>query len=206
MTPSPNPTPAVPARRHRGRRARAATVLAIGVAIAVPASASAATDQFLRLGGDQYAGESLDKEYKGAFELESSTFNVKRSSATATAPTFGNLTITKRVDRASPALMLAAASGVQIPSARLSVRQAGSANTAGATYLEYCFQHVVVMTDQVNNNSGDDAPLETVTLSYRQITQSYTPQSTTGAQETPIVTGWDLVGTPISDFSSTCGQ
>jgi len=190
----------VPAPWGRGRRLRMATVVAVGAALTVPASASAASDQFLRLSGSQYEGESLDEDFVNAIEVRSSSFNIKRA-APVGAPTFGNLIITKPVDRSSPALMLAAASGAAIQSARLSVRTSG-----GGPYLEYCFQNVVVMSDALET-SGDDRPNETVTFRYQKVTQSYAQSGDDGTLSAPIVTGWSLVASsPISVFPTTCGS
>jgi type VI secretion system secreted protein Hcp len=195
----------VPLRSCRGRRLRVATVAAVGAALAVPVSASAATDQFLRLGGSQYEAETSDPEFAKAIAVQSASFNVKRASRTVSAPTFGNLTITKTVDRSSPALMLAAASGKLIPWARLSVRRMGDTPTAG-TYLEYCFENVVVMSDQVANVTGGDHPGETVALSYQKVTQSYSPISD-GKLSGAIVAGWSLIANgPISVFPVSCGK
>jgi type VI secretion system secreted protein Hcp len=196
---------AVPARPRRGRRLRIATLVAIGAALAVPVSASAASDQFLRLSGSQYKGESLAQQFVDAIEVRSSSFDIKRAAPTE-APTFGNLTITKHVDRSSPALMLAAASGAAIPSARLSVRKSGGM-TDGGPYLEYCFQNVVVMSDALETVSGDDRPSETVTFRYQNVIQSYAQSGGDGTLSAPIVTGWSLVDNgPISVFPTTCGS
>jgi type VI secretion system secreted protein Hcp len=193
----------LPAPSRRGRRLRVATVVAVGAALTVPVSANAASDQFLKLAGSQYKGESLDQHFVDAIEVQSSSFAIKRS-APVGAPTFGNLTITKHVDRSSPALMLAAASGAAIPSARLSVRKAAGM-TDGGPYLEYCFQNVVVMSDALETGNGDERPSETVTFRYLKATQSYFSDEGTGSA--PIVTGWSLVNsTPISVFPTTCGS
>jgi type VI secretion system secreted protein Hcp len=190
----------VPAPSGRGRRLRTATVVAVGAALTVPVSASAASDQFLKLSGSQYNGESLDPYFADAIEVRSSSFNIKRA-APVGAPTFGNLTIKKHVDRSSPALMLAAASGAAIPSARLSVRRSG-----GGPYLEYCFQNVVVMSDALET-SGDDRPSETVTFRYQRVVQSYAQPGDDGTLSEPIVTGWSLVaGSPIFVFPTICGS
>jgi type VI secretion system secreted protein Hcp len=195
----------VPARSRRGRRLRIATVAAVGAALAIPVSASAANDQFLQLSGNQYKGESLAEGFRDAIEVQSASFNVKRASRTAVAPTFGNLSVTKRVDRSSPALMLAAASGTKIPSARLSVRMAGQDMTK--PYLEYCFEDVVVISDAVANSSGDDAPQEAVTLSYQKLTQAYGQPISNGMLREPIVAGWSLIANgSISGFPATCGE
>jgi len=196
----------VRARSRRRRGLRVATVAALGAALAIPTAASAATDQFLRLSGSEYDGESLDQEFTNAIDVRSASFNVRRASRTVSAPNFGNLTITKRVDRSSPALMLAATSGKVIPSARLSVRRAG-VTTPGRTYLEYCFENVVVMSDQVDNATSDDQPGETVTLSYHDVTQSYSPIKRDGTLSGAIVAGWSLIQNgPISVFPAACGE
>ena len=190
----------------RGRRLRLAFVAAVGAALAVPVSASAATDQFLRLSGSQYDGESRDGRYfLRHIEIRSASFAVNRASRFG-APTFGDLIITKTVDRSSPALMLAAASGRPITSALLEVRKAGAMPPA-PPYLAYCFQNVVVTSDQVDNGPGDALPKETVTLSYQAVIQSYRPTNFDGTMASPIVAGWSLIQSDaIAAFPTSCGR
>jgi len=200
------PTDASTRSRLR-RRLRVATVAALGAALALPVSAGAA-DKFLRLTGPQYAGESRDPQYTDAIHVQSASFNIKRASRAATAATFGNLVITKPIDRSSPALMLAAANRSLIPSARLSMRDAEpdvSADDTPTPYVEYCFENIIVMSDEMNADAGDEAPFETVTFSYQKVTQVYnhTPET----QETKsIVAGWSLLDNrALSVFPQSCG-
>lgn len=200
-----SPMSPVAARSRRARRLRCATVAALGAALAVPVSAGAAGDQYLRLSGTEYRGESRAQGFVDAIDVHSASFDIKRAHA-ASAPTFGHLTITKYVDRASPALMLAAAGGGVIRSALLSVRNASAAPTP-RPYLEYCFENVAVTSDQLDTASSDYRPLETVAFSYQRVTQSYAQPQSDGTLASPIVAGWSLIQPgPVSGFPTGCGR
>jgi type VI secretion system secreted protein Hcp len=195
----------VAARSRRARRLRCVTVAALGAALALPVSAGAAVDRYLRLSGTDYRGESRAQGFVDAIDVHSASFDIERAQD-ASVPTFGHLTITKYVDRASPALMLAAAGGGVIRSALLSVRIAGPAPTS-RPYLEYCFENVAVTSDQLDSASSEHRPVETVAFSYERVTQSYAQPQSDGTLASPIVAGWSLMPSrAVSVFATGCGR
>ena len=106
------------------RRMRCGALLlacAFGFALSLPAGASAVA--FLELSG--IPGESTLEGLPNQIEISDFSFEVGRDQATTvdlrSNPTtgFSGITVRKKVDRTSPALMLRAANGAVIPSARI---------------------------------------------------------------------------------------
>ncbi len=96
--------------------------------------------------------------------------------------------LTKHIDKASPKLYQALASGTITPETQLTVRN----EAEGQARTEYL---VIVMTNvmvtSVNAGGGGDRPTENVTLNYSEIKRTYIEQDSSGA---PVgdPTGFDL--------------
>jgi type VI secretion system secreted protein Hcp len=190
-------------------RRRAATTIALFLlTLAIPGTALAAADAFLQFGPNKnpefnVMGESLDSTFKGAVELQSFAFNVENATtigsvsggAGAGKAKLNNLVIKKRVDRTSPKLFQAMATGSHYPDVTLSLRQAAGAAGKGSTpYLIFRFKMVVVVKIETTFSSGDDV-MEAVTLAYGALEESYTPQTADGSlQPTQTVKGtWNQI-------------
>jgi Type VI secretion system effector, Hcp len=84
-----------------------------------------------------------------------------------------DITITKQVDKASPKLFQACATGKHFPTALLTVRKAG-----GKTYLRYYFRQVFVTAIQSAGSPRDKAiPTEQVTFTYGSLQVQYVKQN-----------------------------
>ena len=136
-----------------------------------------------------------------------------------------DFTIVKRSDAASPLLMLNCASGAHIKEATFTVRKAGGeqleylkiklsdvlvsshkSNGAVKSFLSFRFNTVFTTkigwetgddgpTEDLARNSGEEIPLEQITLNFAKIEFSYQPQGADGkAQGGPILAGWDVKG------------
>lgn len=88
--------------------------------------------------------------------------------------------ITKSVDKASPLLMEAVASGQQFSDATLFVQFPD-----GREYLEYKLKDVYITSYEVSGNSAE-APADTFSLNYEEIKQTYTPQLRDGSDGDPV--------------------
>src|SRR3954468_6538946 len=84
---------------------------------------------------------------------------------------FQDLSITKMVDKASPMLAKACATGQHIPVVTLNVNRPGGPK--GAPYMQYKLEQVFV-TSVSNGGSGDSKPTENVSFAYGSIKQTYT--------------------------------
>ena len=108
--------------------------------------------------------------------------------------------MTKRLDKASPALMLRTANMVAFPSAR--VRVTRSSATGESTVVRYCLTNVQVTA--FSQSGGADLPSESVSLSYGTIVQSYTQQPASGGKGEVFASGWDVIGN--LQFGGACDK
>jgi type VI secretion system secreted protein Hcp len=113
-------------------RSRIAAALLLAAGLALAPSAHAAFDAYLKLEGVE--GESTDAKHRGEIEVDSSQLGSlqgaadrasKSSGPGAAKVSFNPFSITKKVDKASPVLFKACASGKHFPSATITMRKAG---------------------------------------------------------------------------------
>jgi len=165
------------------RTPRGAIVLGCTIAalvVAAPASAD------MLMTADGLTGESNEQGFVGAMELESMQWGVARSSTKG--PAFSEMTVSKRLDSASPALMLRAAAGTVIPNARVSLRRV--IEDRPEVYLRYCLTGVRVTG--VSQSTGGDRPSESLSLSYATIIQRYAKGNADGTLGTVFSAGWNV--------------
>ena len=105
---------------------------------------------------------------------------------------FGDLSISKFLDKASPLLMLHCANGARINTADLVVsKQVG--DKSSIEYIKIRLENIMVTSVSTSASDGGDPPTEDVTLNFSKITFIYTPQDpNTGAPGTPIEFSWDI--------------
>ncbi len=143
-----------------------AGLLAIGVlALAAPGVEAAG---YLKFEGVK--GESQDKDHSDWIDVISVDWGATRSTVTRSGASLrqprleaGTVTITKRVDKASPSLMMRNASGKPTKTVVIESNYGG----ARATYLKYELQNVRITSLKT---AGSGAQMtETITLSYKKI-------------------------------------
>jgi type VI secretion system secreted protein Hcp len=158
--------------------------------VAVTAAPSASADDvFLQLDG--IPGESVDAAYKDQLVINTFTLGVTVPNAGAgnvrgSAPQFDGLTVTKRVDRSSPRLLQAAATGELIKKAVLSSRKPGSRSPA---YYRITLSDVLVSSVKISEGSE---LLESVSFTFGKIEIEYIQQDASGASKPAIRFGFDL--------------
>lgn len=162
-------------------------------AMLVPSAHAAQVDYFLKLA--DIPGESLDSTHKDWIDIMSWSWglsNPSASSATGGAGAgkvrFHDLVITKLVDKASPQLLLACASGKHIKTAKVVARKAGGEHD----YLIYTFQNLLCSSDKISG-SGTNFPTEEITLNFSQVHVEYHQQNADGKLGSAIGGGWDIV-------------
>ncbi|HYV81443.1 MAG TPA: type VI secretion system tube protein Hcp, partial [Streptosporangiaceae bacterium] len=101
-----------------------------------------------------------------------------------------DLHITKPIDKASPLLMLACASGRHFTSAVLTAQRPG---TEPLDYLTISLGGVMVNSYQIEAPAGQPRPADQVSFSFRQIEIGYRPQLPDGSLDQPVSAGWDVV-------------
>jgi type VI secretion system secreted protein Hcp len=157
----------------------------------VASAAAAAESLFLKLGDIQ--GESTDSTHQGEIVLISYSQSFTNAGGRGAVPTnCGAVTVTKSVDRSSPALIGAVLRGTQIASGVITFR------TEGTSRFEF---YKVILTDilinaisQIDASPTDPTTIqEQISLNAREIRFEYTPQLPTGAPGAPVAFGWNCV-------------
>lgn len=155
----------------------AMTLAAAAATIAM--SANAAVDTFAKIG--DIKGETLDGVHKGESDVLSWSFGT--AATKRNAPCSFEMSITKRLDAASPLLMMGVAQGTIYPTATLKARKPGD----NLDYLVITMNEVLVTQVQPSGGGGGDI-VESVSLAYSSATIVYKPQDPlTGAYGADII-------------------
>jgi len=154
-----------------------------------------AEDIFLKIDG--ISGESSDTSHKDEINVLSYTWGESQpvvpssgSGGAAGKVTMQDFHFAMRVNKASPKLFLACASGAHIKNAILTVRRAG----AGAPeFLKWTFTDITVASYQTAGNTPTGDPLtDQVNLRFAKIEVEYKPVKPDGSLDAPVKAGWDL--------------
>jgi type VI secretion system secreted protein Hcp len=156
-----------------------------------------AFDAFLKLDG--VTGESKDAKHTGEMEIFSFSFGAANSTTIGSASggagggkaSFHPFSFMKKTDKASPVLYQNCCQGVHIATGALTLRKSGG---TPLEYLKWKFKELFVDSIAWSGASGgDDAPMESVTFVYGQMTIDYQPQNAQGQAEGGAVHGgWDV--------------
>jgi type VI secretion system secreted protein Hcp len=155
---------------------------------------SVAVDYFLKIDG--IPGESTDAKHKNEIQLEAFSWgetveagHAPGSGGAAQKVQMQNLAFTMTVNKASPKLMLACATGKHIKEATLTARKAGKAQQE---FLVFKFTDVIVASYHTGSGAQEAAPFDQVSLGYSKIQLEYRPQKADGSLDAPVKAGWDL--------------
>jgi len=158
-------------------------------------------DFFLDLG--DIKGESQDADLKDQIHITSFSFGVSNSGtgginmgSGASKVNVQDLHLTKMMDKSSPNLFGACASGKHIPTGKLTVRRAGG--DAPETYLTYEMTEVFVSSHTVSGAEGGGLAQESVSLNFSKIKMTYTQQSATGGKGTDIPKTLDIKANKVT--------
>jgi type VI secretion system secreted protein Hcp len=152
---------------------------------------------FLNLGAT-IKGETQDKVQKAAGDIDVLAWSWGASNAGsfhagggggAGKANFQDIAITKYLDKASPALLIALAKGSHIPTAKLLVRKAGEGQKK---YLELTMSKVMVTSVATGGSGGEDRLTENVTLNFADVKFEYFLQDAKGATASGGVFHWDI--------------
>jgi type VI secretion system secreted protein Hcp len=153
----------------------------------------AAVDYFLKIDGIQ--GESSDAKHKGEIELESFSWGETQSGGHGGGGGAGkaqmqDFNFVARVNKASPTLMLACASGQHIKEAVMTARKAGKGQQE---FLVYKFTDLLVSSYQVGGSAhGDVVPMDQISFTFAKIEVEYRLQQASGAAGGSVKAGWDV--------------
>jgi type VI secretion system secreted protein Hcp len=149
----------------------------------------ASVDYFLKIDGIQ--GESTDSKHKNELDIESWSWGQTNEGSHAYGGGGGagkvnmqDFSFSMRVNKASPKLFLACASGDHIKEALLTCRKAGKEQQE---YLKIKFSDLLISSYQTGGSNGDVVPVEQVTFNFAKIELSYAPQKPDGKLDSPVV-------------------
>lgn len=155
----------------------------------------AQADFFLKLDGID--GESQDDKHKNEIALISWGFGATNAGSFATHTGGGgtakvniqDMHFTKYLDKSSPKLFQACASGKHIPTAILSVRKAGE---KPMEYLKFQLSEVLVSSYQTGGSDGHHLPQESISLNFAKIEFDYKEQKPDGSLAGLTHGGWHI--------------
>ena len=153
-----------------------------------------AIDIFAKIG--DIKGESADDKHKGEIEVLSYSWGVTStvsithgSGGSEGKATFKDLSIVHKIDKASPVLLLACATGAHIKEATITHRRAGSQQE----FLIFKMNDVIVTG--VLEGGGIEAPgSESVTLAFAKVDFEYRALKADGTLDAGIHFKFDIKG------------
>jgi type VI secretion system secreted protein Hcp len=154
-----------------------------------------AVDMFLKIDG--IPGESTDARHRDEIDVLSYNWGESQppTASSAGGAAVGRVTMqdfhfAMRVNKASPKLFLACASGAHIRNAILTVRRTG-ANPV--EFLKWTLSDVTVASYQTDSNvPAAEPPLDQTSLRFAKVEVEYSSMRPDGSLDTPIKAGWDL--------------
>lgn len=155
----------------------------------------AAVDYFLKIEGIE--GESADAKHKGEIDLDSWSWGESQGGTMSFGGGGGagkvqmqDFHFTMKVNKATPKLIIACASGEHIKKATLTCRKAGKEQQE---FLKYVFTDVLVSSYQTGGASnGGVIPTDQIAFNYGKMEVEYKEQKADGSLGGPIKSGWDL--------------
>jgi type VI secretion system secreted protein Hcp len=155
----------------------------------------AAVDYFLKIEGVQ--GESTDDKHKNEIDVESWSWGETNAGSSSAGGGGGagkvsmqDFNFVMKMNKATPKLMLACASGEHIKKAELVCRKAGKEQQE---YLKIVLSDVLVSSYQTGGSAGSSVvPMDQISLNFAKIEFEYKPQKADGTLDAAAKAGWDL--------------
>jgi type VI secretion system secreted protein Hcp len=149
---------------------------------------------FARIGAIK--GESRDARHKDEIEVLSWSWGVSQSGnpghgagGGAGRAAFHDFTFTHHVDKASPLLMKACATGEHLRDATVTVRRAGAGQ---ADHLIITMTDLVVTSVSMTVGVEGDTTAESVVLAFAKVDLEYKPQKPDGSLEAGVHFTYDV--------------
>ncbi len=155
----------------------------------------AVTEYFVKIKGIE--GESSDKDHKGEIDVQSWSWGETQSGTHSSGGGGGagrvsmqDFHFTMKVNKATPKLMLACATGEHIPEAILTCRKAGGKQEA---YLKVTMSDLLVSSYQTGGAASSDIiPTDQISLNFAKIEFEYKEQKQDGTLGGAIKAGYDV--------------
>ncbi len=154
----------------------------------------AAVDYFIKFDGIK--GESADAKHKDEIDVESWTWGETHAGALAPGGGGGagkvsmqDFQFVMSLNRASPTLMKACATGQHIKTATLAGRKAGKGQQE---YLTFKFHDVLISSFQTSGSEELPVPTDSVSFNFAKLEVEYKPQKADGSLGAPVAFRYDL--------------
>ena len=155
-----------------------------------------ASDIFAKIG--DIKGESFDDKHKGEIEVLSWSWGITQSGTMAHGggggegkANFNDFNFTHHIDKASPVLMKACATGEHIKDATITVRKAGK----GQQEFLIIKMADVIITGVAPSGAGDGAATaEHVAIQFAKVDLEYKPQKQDGSLDAGVHFKYDIKG------------
>ena len=157
-----------------------------------------AIDIFAKLG--DIKGESTDSKHKDEIEVLSFSWGISNPAshgasggAGAGKATFQDLSIVHKIDKATPSLFAACATGEHLKDATITHRKAGKGQQE---YLVVKLNDVLI-TGVVHGGTSGAAASETVSLVFAKVDFEYKPQKADGSLDAGIHFKFDIKSSKV---------
>lgn len=153
-----------------------------------------AADIFAKLG--DIKGESLDSKHKDEVEVLTWSWGVSQTGASGTGggagtgkASFNDFSFTHRIDKASPNLLKACATGEHIKEATITARKAGKGQQE---FLIIKMNDVIVTSVALSSAADTSATAESVALRFAKVDFEYKPQKPDGSLDAGVSFKYDI--------------
>jgi type VI secretion system secreted protein Hcp len=159
-----------------------------------------ASDIFAKIG--DIKGESLDDKHKDEIEVLSFSWGVSNSGSIVSSgggggegkATFHDLSFVHNIDKASPVLMQACATGVHLKDATITHRKAGKGQH---DFLIVKMNDVIITSVTHGGSSADSGYPENVSLAFAKVNLEYKPQNADGSMGAGVHFKYDIKGSKV---------
>lgn len=153
-----------------------------------------ASDIFAKIG--DIKGESLDAKHKDELEILSWSWGVSQSGSIASGGeggqgkvTFNDFNFTHRIDKASPVLLKACATGEHLKEATITVRKAGKGQQE---YLIIKMNDIIITSVSPSVSGDNGGTFEAVALQFAKVDLEYKPPRAGGSLDAGIHFKYDI--------------
>ncbi|RDI29499.1 MULTISPECIES: type VI secretion system tube protein Hcp [Pseudacidovorax] len=155
-----------------------------------------AVDMFLKIEGEPVKGESRDANHKEEIDILAWSWGMSQSGTMhqgggggAGKVNMQDISITKYVDSASHALILACCKGTHYDKMTLVVRKAGD---NPLEYIKITMEEVIIASVSTGGSGGEDRLTENVSLNFAKVKFEYDPQTQKGGGKGVKTAGWNI--------------
>ena len=153
-----------------------------------------ASDLFIKIG--DIKGESQDDKHRDEIEVLSWNWGLNQPGSIGSGGgggmgkvSFSDLTFSHHVDKATPNLMKACATGQHIKEAKMTIRKSGK---KPQEYLIVIMSDIVITRVEPSGQSGEAGTSEIVSLRFGKVDLEYKPQKADGSLDAGIHFKYDI--------------